>query len=289
MASSTPSIELAASMLRDHNRYLDSIRSTSHSDPLREHNATHYFTGLPGAVSDVKGKMVYSKSPTGLELAWEFEVEMEDNWYDVVISAHNASRIFSVIDWVRDSPAPADYSWTSSEDVRHTPLHETTESLEWTGRLPISKHGLGATYLILPWGISDPDRGKRAPVADLDELDRTASPYGWHAIPIANVPAGLIRANSSNSPFRRVFSSLYNFTSTLGNNVFAQENWTASEDRDYVSKYRPSSPTLDFIYPLAPVARESPEERLEEARKHVNASITQIFYTINKYHDLLYR
>lgn len=270
--------------------YLESIRSTPHSNPLQNTKATYYFTGVPGAISDVKGKMVYARTSTGLELAWEFEVEMLDNWYDVVISAHDSSGIFSVVDWIRDSPAPAGYSWTASDEADDLRSYGTdTGSTRLTERTSRPELRSEATYLVFPWGVNDPDSGERTSVTDLDEVDRTASRYGWHSIPHGNVPPGLLKGNFSNHPLSRSAGDLLNFTSTLGNNVFASENWTFSEDRDFVNKYRPSSPTLDFTYPLEPLARDSPEARLEEAKRHVNASITQIFYTVNKYHDLLYR
>lgn len=64
-----------------------------------------------------------------------------------------------------------------------------------------------------------------------------------------------------------------------GNNGIAQSNW---ENRtDYLNLPRPVSPDLKFEYPYS----------LNETdyKQYVNASITQLFYISNKYHDLLHK
>lgn len=50
--------------------------------------------------------------------------------------------------------------------------------------------------------------------------------------------------------------------------------------RDYLDNYRPVSDNLSFIYPYSP--------EMNPPSSYLNASITQLFYTVNAYHDLLY-
>ena len=76
MAMATPSEEVAASILNNPNQVLEKIQMVAHDwlqDPEQDEIAapTHVFTGVPDAISDVKGRMVYAQTPAGLELAWK--------------------------------------------------------------------------------------------------------------------------------------------------------------------------------------------------------------------------
>lgn len=104
-----------------------------------------------------------------------------------------------------------------------------------------------------PWGINDPTEGTRA-ILD-DPFDSYASEFGWH---------------STQDQF---------FKTTRGNNGVAQTNWE-NKSGDYLSLPRPVSENLKFNYPYT--LNES------DYRKYANASVTQLFYTSNVYHDLLY-
>ena len=69
--------------------------------------------------------------------------------------------------------------------------------------------------------------------------------------------------------------------------VFAHEDWEGRNN--WVDNYRPEAgPDLVFDYPYAPKAQDSPD-RLDEAKKYINATVTQLFYTTNMIHDLYYR
>jgi hypothetical protein len=69
--------------------------------------------------------------------------------------------------------------------------------------------------------------------------------------------------------------------------VFAQENWEGQNS--YVSNYRPDAgPGKAFDYTYKPKETEK-GDALEEAQKHINATVAQLFYTTNKVHDLYYR
>lgn len=105
-----------------------------------------------------------------------------------------------------------------------------------------------------PWGINDPTEGERITVTD--PWDKEASVFGWHS------------------------TGKESFPTTRGNNGVAQNNWQNASG-NYLSLPRPISQELDFQYDYS----------LEEAdfSKYSNASVTQLFYTSNLYHDLLYK
>ena len=84
--------------------------------------------------------------------------------------------------------------------------------------------------------------------------DTTASEFGWQSTGSAN------------------------YTVTRGNNGIAQTN--PSGGNAYLSNYRPDSPTQNFVY-LYSTSATPPSS-------YVDASVTQLFYTANTYHDLLY-
>ncbi|KAF2679942.1 extracellular metallo proteinase MEP [Lentithecium fluviatile CBS 122367] len=112
-----------------------------------------------------------------------------------------------------------------------------------------------ATYEVYPWGLNDPTEGSRVVIED--PFDAKASEFGWQSDGTAT------------------------YKTTRGNNGIAQSNWNnVQQQSQYINLPRPTSAASAFEYPY------SPEE--EDWKSYVNASITQLFYTANKYHDLLY-
>ncbi|KAK7415054.1 hypothetical protein QQX98_006192 [Neonectria punicea] len=109
-----------------------------------------------------------------------------------------------------------------------------------------------ATYKVYPWPITDPTEGSRSVVTD-----------PW---------------NIATSEFTWISDGSSNYTTTRGNNGIAQVN--PSGGTAYLNNYRPSSSSLAFEYDYA-VTMTTPTS-------YRDASITQLFYTANKYHDLLY-
>lgn len=69
------------------------------------------------------------------------------------------------------------------------------------------------------------------------------------------------------------------FTTTQGNNGIAQAN--RDGDDAYINEERPRSASLDFDYPYSTSTIDPAE--------YLNASVTQLWYTCNMYHDLLYK
>ncbi|KAE8327254.1 extracellular metallo proteinase mep [Aspergillus sergii] len=109
-----------------------------------------------------------------------------------------------------------------------------------------------ADYQVYAWGINDPTEGPRTVISD--PWDSSASAFTW------------------------ISDGENNYTTTRGNNGIAQSNPTGGSQ--YLKNYRPDSPDLKFQYPYS--LNATPPE------SYIDASITQLFYTANTYHDLLY-
>lgn len=199
---------------------------------------------------------------------------MTDNYYEATVSSQTLGQVFNLVDWVSDSSLPL----KDKDDKKKDP------------KIPTPVEDVDPTYLVFPWGVNDPAEGNRSIVQHSKTADRVASPYGWHSIPLSHVPEGLgdlvgpiPKPKPPPAP-----EPLVNFTVTAGNNVFAQENFAGRND--YLDNFRPDAGAeKKFVWKYDPVARNDSNGRMEEARKHVNATITQLFVTSNLFHDLMYR
>jgi len=109
-----------------------------------------------------------------------------------------------------------------------------------------------ATYQVYPWGINDPTEGSRVTISN--PWDTAASEFTWQG------------------------TGSTTYTTPRGNNAIAQSN--PSGGSSYLNNYRPTSSSQSFVYPYSTTS--SPPS------SYVDASITQLFYTSNMYHDLLY-
>lgn len=182
---------------------------------------------------------------------------MIDNWYEATITAHSPHKIFSVVDWASDSAIP------SPEQVAPIPKKPTRAE--------------SAIYNVFQWGVNDPECGNRT--IEKEGVDKVASPLGWHSIPAENDPNSDYLASKKDV--------INNYTTTWGNNVFAHENWEGRNG--WQDNYRPDAgPSLVFNYTYNPQVTNS-SDALDEAKKYINATVTQLFYTINLIHDLYYR
>lgn len=109
-----------------------------------------------------------------------------------------------------------------------------------------------ATLEVYPWGINDPTEGQRTVVEDPWTIETSA--FTWFG------------------------DGASNYTTTRGNNGIAQVNPTGGSA--YLNNYRPNSPERKFEYKYS--------TELTKKEDYWDASITQLYYTANKYHDLLY-
>lgn len=105
-----------------------------------------------------------------------------------------------------------------------------------------------------PWGLNDPSEGSREIISD--PWDDETSEFTWHG------------------------DGEDTYKTLRGNNAIAQAN--PSGTSDYLYNYRPNSTSLEFVYPY-------PNGNGSRPSSYIDASITQVFYTANRYHDLLYQ
>ncbi|KAM5435825.1 Extracellular metalloproteinase 4 [Microsporum ferrugineum] len=108
-----------------------------------------------------------------------------------------------------------------------------------------------AEYQVYPWGVNDPTDGERAHL--YFPWFKTGS-RNWH------------------------IDGRGWHTTTRGNNAIAQDN--PSGGWEYEDNHRPTNPLLIFRYPYT--------QSMTPPASYRDASITQLFYTGNVYHDLLY-
>lgn len=103
-----------------------------------------------------------------------------------------------------------------------------------------------------PWGLNDPTEGSRITVSN--PWDTKASEFTWQG------------------------DGTTTYTVPRGNNAICQSN--PSGGSAYLNNYRPTSSNADFSYAYATTSTTP--------SSYIDASITQLFYTSNMYHDLLH-
>lgn len=111
------------------------------------------------------------------------------------------------------------------------------------------------SYNVVPINADDFLQGRQIVQ---NPADKTASPLGWHDI---GDGSGLQ-------------------TTTIGNNVIAQENSANSND-PVSSGSRPSVPNFNFNFAVDDV-NQSPQQ-------YVSASISNLFFVVNAMHDIMYQ
>ncbi|CAE6538095.1 unnamed protein product [Rhizoctonia solani] len=191
---------------------------------------------------------------------------MAHNWYEAYVSFHDPSAIISVIDWASDSSTHShgDFSDTPEVDTMHRPIRYTE----------------AGTYKVWKWGVNDPQSGERT--TEAASYDLLASPLGWHTIPRASNPNG--SPEWVGKGVRDHNAQYLNFTTTWGNDVFAQVKWKGYKE-EWVPNYRPEGGRIlafNFEYDVVDGSNNN-------HTSYVDLSVTQLFYTSNMVHDLYYR
>ncbi|CAE6495462.1 unnamed protein product [Rhizoctonia solani] len=266
-------------------------------------------SGFGAEVGPIRAHQVYVQTPgvygsTHLNLVWRLEVPLPDNHYEAYVSLNDPTKIVAVADWVVDAPTPTSDGWLSnlqrhvfgqSQEVLPPQSPDQVESnikADPGADNPIPTAG---TYRVWKWGINDPESGKRTlEVAPTDRrasplgwhsrtlevapTDRRASPLGWHSVPAGNDPL------ATNPELEE--DKIVNYTTTVGNNAIVQENWDAGSDWKENGRANGGS-DLVFDFPYGADPSEPGWENVEP-RQYRNATITQLFYLTNMYHDLLY-
>jgi len=253
MATATPDPRVASDIMNHFSRHKDamSVSPISHFAPAGENSIEFTVDNVPEAVNPVKAKLAYIQVPTQ-----DGQTDLHLVWRFEVEMQDN---------------------WYETAISASAP-HKIISVVDWASDSPIPypKPQSTGTYNVFSWGVNDPTVGDRT--INKENFDALASPVGWHSLPYANDPASKgIRATE----FYR------NTTTTWGNNVFAQENW---EGRNaFIDNYRPDAGKgMAFDYEYDPQVTEKPDA-MAEAKKYINATVAQLFYTSNLVHDLYYR
>jgi extracellular elastinolytic metalloproteinase len=143
-------------------------------------------------------------------------------------------------------------TWRVETDIMSNWLLTYVDAASNTEVHGVVDYSADAVYQVYPWGLNDPTEGSRVTLTD--PWKRDSSPAGWQI----------------------TGSTIYNVP--RGNNAIAQSN--PSGGSTYLNNYRPFSSSQNFSYPY--------DTSLVLPSSYVDASITQLFYTCNMYHDLLY-
>jgi len=231
--------------------FLDAMHHTNVFAPHGEddHILIH---NVVGSVNPVKAKMVYVQVPDnrgGVELFQAWKYEVEME-----------------DNW---------YDATVSVNAPYRIISVT----DWASDspIPVPKEPTVGTYNVFPWGVNDPQEGERTIAKE--EFDGLASPVGWHSLPYENDP--VFTGKKPKGEF------WHNTTVTYGNNVFAHEDWEGMNR--WLDNYRPEGgKDKVFDFPYNPKETDK-ADALDEAKKYINATVTQLFYTSNMVHDLYYR
>ncbi|KAJ1303752.1 hypothetical protein OPQ81_008176 [Rhizoctonia solani] len=242
--------------------------------------------GHSDELGPVYAHQVYVQTPgtdgsTYLNLAWRLETSLPENHYVAYVSVHDPTKIISMADLIVDAPTPDSdgllntlerYIFGQLQEAfsSHDPVLDNSAAEVAT---PILNDG---TYRVWKWGINDPESGERT--LEVEPKYRRASPLGWHSMPAENDPLG-----SHSNMYKNVTVT---YTTTVGNNVIAQENWAGGKEWKTNGRANGGSDLVfDFPYGADP---SQPDWQNIEPREYGNTSVTQLFYMANMYHDLLY-
>ncbi|OBT82128.1 hypothetical protein VE02_09232 [Pseudogymnoascus sp. 03VT05] len=143
-------------------------------------------------------------------------------------------------------------SWRVETDLKDNWLLSYVDATGASEVYGVVNYVSDATYQVYPWGVNDPTKGSRT--IETDPADKNASEFTWQG------------------------DGKTTYTVTEGNNGIAQANYDG--DDSWTNDYRPDAPGAKFEYGYS-LAETDP-------KKYVDASVTQLFYTANVYHDLLH-
>ncbi|KAF8551073.1 hypothetical protein OG21DRAFT_1418633 [Imleria badia] len=240
------------SVSRNLEEHVGRIIMTSETHLLGEHASLGMsLSNVPGAVSDVKARIVWVQVTTeqGVKLELVHRFEVE-----------------------------MEHNWYETTVTTSTP-HRIVSVVDWASDspmpMPIIEEGeCRLTHEIYPLSYG------RETVKELG--DTLASPAGWHTLPCPNDPMRTLDLEYQASTYWHTTDT------TWGNNVFAHENWEGKNTWMYNERPLAEADT-EFSYPYSPEAMDNELDSMIQAKAHINATVTQLFYTGNMVHDLFYR
>jgi extracellular elastinolytic metalloproteinase len=256
-----PDEQLGSSLARDPSAFLGALESTF--TPPSFHapgpkTPTEHIRNAPGVVGDegAKASLAWLQTDDGLKLVWRLELEMADNWYEGAVEV-GSGKVLAAVDWARDAPsafARRKADGSGNKGKKSPPGKDKKDG------------AFKPEYRVWPLGVNDPSVGNRSLLTGPHDV--LASPAGWHAIPLSTSPF------LSTTPGVTVDAKAgwVNTTTTLGNNVFAQENWEGQGN--WVANYRPVVKNGSFDFPYG-------EEEGLRPKEYADLAITELFYTCN--------
>ncbi|KAL2068533.1 hypothetical protein VTL71DRAFT_14870 [Oculimacula yallundae] len=144
-------------------------------------------------------------------------------------------------------------SWRVETDIKDNWLLSYVDAVTGSNVLGVVDYVSDASYTVYPWQTIDPSKGSRA--VETNPHDTVTSEFGFQSVGTTS------------------------YTVTRGNNGIAQANYDG--DSSYLNEYRPDGGAgQNFNYGFSLTATDP--------KTYSNASVTQLFYTSNMYHDLLY-
>lgn len=239
-----------------------------------------------------------------LRLTHRFEVPMKHNEYEGYVDALDGT-IRAVADWTspgtsgtpslaRPDFADVKVANTGLDEMLLGPVRKLKEWLPFGATAAAeddaapptasdsSEESKSPSYKVFTWGTNDPSEAKRT--YQFARHDPEVSPYGWHAHPSSRTPF------TGRDPNQVVDGNLTKYSDTRGNNVFVSWGGISNDDAFDPESPRPKgtvidgSRTFDYPYPW----RKYDEKKKElPPKEYALASQTQLFYTINEYHDML--
>ncbi|MEM8886367.1 MAG: T9SS-dependent M36 family metallopeptidase [Bacteroidota bacterium] len=208
------------------------------------------------ALEPISARQMYVNSNGSTRLVWDVQIYLKDasKWWSIKVDAETGDILAS-----RDQVLHCSFDAHVHSNINHS-LHFGAQSiLQHAAPMKVDKINAPDSYRVYPLGIESPNHGGRT--LEVNPADATASPFGWHD------NDGVDGAE---------------FTTTQGNNVYAQDD----RDANNSGGFRPDGgASLDFDFNLdfnqditanSPVPNES-------------AVITNLFYWNNIIHDIFYQ
>lgn len=251
-----PDPSLAASLASNPTPYLASLSSTFAPPSLHAPGAqmpTEHIHHAPGVIGPdgATATPAWLQTDEGLRLVWRLEVEMVDNWYEGAVDVRSG-EVLAAVDWARDAPSAFSRKGGNNKDKK-SPKKDKDATFK-------------PSYRVWPMGVNDPSVGNRSLLASPHDV--LGSPAGWHAIPLSTSPFLSTTPGVIVDPK----AGWVNTTTTLGNNVFAQENWEGQGN--WLANYRPVVKNGSFDFPYG-------EEEGLRPKEYADLAITELFYTCN--------
>ncbi|KAI8799581.1 Fungalysin metallopeptidase-domain-containing protein [Cladochytrium replicatum] len=214
--------------------------------------------GAGFAIGDIKASLKwYALSTGGIELAWSLETELPDSWLDAYVSAVTGA-VLGVVDRTSHSHVNEgayvrtayDVSPQYAEMLRSLKTRQVETSV---GNLQRRQSTASYNYFVVPAGKANPPEG----MANVtNPADLSVSPLGWHDV--------------GNGPVAQ----------TIGNNVKAVSNVKGDYPINVATFPLVTRNDFNFVYPV---------DLNLDPKNYTNASVVNVFYSINYMHDLTYK